>query len=82
MKIDIIPIGNSKGIRIPKALLKQCGINGSVDISVEGKKLVIRPLKKKPREGWEEAIKASIKKYGHDALVWPDDMQDSFGDDD
>ena len=56
MKIDIIQIGNSKGIRIPKALLEECGINGSVNITVENKKLIISSARK-PREGWAEAAK-------------------------
>ena len=56
MKVDIIAIGNSKGVRIPKALLEQCGINGSVDLTVEDNKLVMRPIRK-VREGWEEAAK-------------------------
>jgi len=66
MKADIIAIGNSKGIRIPKALLEQCGFNGSVDIAVEGKNLVIRPIRK-VREGWEEAAK-EIAARGEDKL--------------
>jgi antitoxin MazE len=59
MKADIIQIGNSKGIRIPKLLLEQCGIEGSVDLIIEKNTLILRPAKKlskkkKPREGWAE----------------------------
>jgi antitoxin component of MazEF toxin-antitoxin module len=32
MKTSIITIGNSKGIRIPKPLLEESGLTGSVDI--------------------------------------------------
>jgi antitoxin component of MazEF toxin-antitoxin module len=32
MKTSIISIGNSKGVRIPKPLLKESGLTGSVDI--------------------------------------------------
>ena len=42
MKVKIVPIGNSKGIRIPKALLKQCGFGKSVEITVEGNRIVLR----------------------------------------
>ena len=31
MKTTIIPIGNSKGIRIPKAIIEQCHIEKDVD---------------------------------------------------
>lgn len=35
MQMDIIRIGNSKGIRIPLAVLKQCGIDSKVELEVE-----------------------------------------------
>ena len=43
MKGRIIRMGNSQGIRIPKALLDQTGLSGEVEISAEGNALVIRP---------------------------------------
>jgi len=57
MKVDIIPIGNSKGIRIPKALLEQCGFSESVEIEVEDNHLVLSPTHQ-PRKGWDDAFKA------------------------
>ncbi|WP_006524698.1 AbrB/MazE/SpoVT family DNA-binding domain-containing protein [Desulfoscipio gibsoniae] len=30
MEVDIIEIGNSKGIRLPLAILKQCGIDSNI----------------------------------------------------
>jgi len=56
MQTPVISIGNSKGLRIPKAILKQCGIQDMVDLRVTDKGLIISPVKK-PRAGWEEAIK-------------------------
>ena len=35
MKVRIVPIGNSRGIRIPKILLEQTGLSGEVEISTE-----------------------------------------------
>ena len=32
MKTNIIRIGNSKGIRLPKPILKQCGLDDGVEI--------------------------------------------------
>ena len=55
MKARIIPIGNSKGIRIPKSLLEQSGLAGEVEIVAKNGSLVIRPIKR-PREGWAEAF--------------------------
>ncbi len=55
IKTRIIKIGNSQGIRIPKILLEQSGINSEVEIQVEGDKLTIRKAAK-PRSGWDEAF--------------------------
>ncbi len=57
MKADIICIGNSRGIRIPKALLEQCGFGETVNIKVEGSRLILDAVSH-PRQGWEEACKA------------------------
>ena len=65
MKANIISIGNSKGIRIPKAILKQCGFTDSVELSVEDGRLVIAPGNH-PREGWEEAFKRAAKDKSSD----------------
>ncbi|MEI7669320.1 MAG: AbrB/MazE/SpoVT family DNA-binding domain-containing protein [Pseudomonadota bacterium] len=58
MQIDIIAIGNSKGIRIPKAMLEQCGVAEHVDIEVENNRLIITPLSPK-RAGWASAFENS-----------------------
>ncbi len=58
MHIDIVAIGNSKGIRIPKALLEQCGFGERADMRVDDGKLILSPCKA-PRAGWEEAMKTA-----------------------
>lgn len=55
MQAHLIRIGNSKGIRIPAALLKACRIENEVDIEVAEGKLIITPISA-PREGWNEAF--------------------------
>lgn len=57
MRASIVSIGNSKGIRIPKVILKQFNIEGQVDLDVEKNGILIRPVKVKPREGWDKAFK-------------------------
>jgi antitoxin component of MazEF toxin-antitoxin module len=44
LKTRIVRIGNSRGIRIPKALLEQTGLTGQVELLVQGGQLVIRPV--------------------------------------
>lgn len=46
MKAQIIKIGNSRGIRIPKTLLEETGLDGAVSLRVDGRKLIISPVKK------------------------------------
>ena len=55
MQLPVISIGNSKGLRIPKAILTQCGIQNMVDLRVTDGGLMISPIKKS-RTGWEEAM--------------------------
>lgn len=44
MRISVIKIGNSKGIRIPQAILKQCLIDSEVDLEVEGRIIRLYPV--------------------------------------
>jgi len=71
MKVAIIPIGNSKGIRIPKAILKQCHIEKDVDLEVKGNSIVIKSIKKEPRKNWEQYFK-KMKENEDDNLIIDD----------
>ena len=55
MKLELTRIGNSRGIRIPKPLIVQCGFGDMVDVKVVPEGLVITPHRA-PREGWREAF--------------------------
>ena len=82
MKIDIIKIGNSKGVRLPKAILDQVEFGNEVELEVRGKEIVLRNPRREPREGWAEAIKASIDKHGYpDEEPWPDYMSEEADED-
>lgn len=50
MKSRIIKIGNSKGVRIPKAFLEEGNISGDVEIKLETGKIIIEPVKEKVDE--------------------------------
>jgi len=41
MKVKLVRIGNSRGIRIPKAVLGQCGLQEAAELRVEKDRLVI-----------------------------------------
>lgn len=69
MKIAVVPIGNSKGIRIPKIILKQCHIEKNVDLEVKGENIIVRPFKKEPRRGWDEAFKKMYENNDDKLLI-------------
>lgn len=52
MKVKIVKIGNSKGIRIPKVLLRQTGIDDEVNLEVEDNQIILRPSNKSVRKDW------------------------------
>ena len=59
MKTNIVSIGNSQGVRIPKILLEQSKLSGEVELEVRGESIVISPARK-PREGWAEQFAAAF----------------------
>lgn len=68
MKTAIIKIGNSKGIRIPKPILEQCGFaDEEVDLEVQNHELIIRSVNP-IRSGWTDAF-SQMAKFGDDALI-------------
>jgi antitoxin MazE len=56
MKTNVIRIGNSRGIRIPKRLLEECRLEETVELEAHKDHLVVRSATK-PRGGWEEAFR-------------------------
>ena len=64
-------LGNSRGILIPKPVLKQVGLSDQVEMQVEGNTLILRKPAAKQRSGWAEASKR-IADLKDDALVIPD----------
>lgn len=67
MKVEIVRIGNSQGIRLPKAVLEHCGLKDVVELEVSCDCLTIRPAAK-PRAGWEKAF-AQMRKRKDDILL-------------
>lgn len=53
----IVPIGNSKGVRIPKALLQKYGLKNSLLIEETEKGLLLRN-KEESKLSWEDTFKA------------------------
>ncbi len=58
MKVAIVPIGNSRGVRLPKAVLEQVGLGDAAELSVENGRIVLAPAAAR-RQGWAEAFAAN-----------------------
>ena len=65
----IVRIGNSRGIRIPKALLELADLSDEVELHAEPGRLVVRATRR-PREGWEAAAQ-EMRAAGDDLLLDP-----------
>lgn len=64
-------MGNSQGVIIPKPLLAQIGLEDEAVMTIENDALVLRPIRRSPREGWAEASQR-ITEQGDDELAWPE----------
>lgn len=76
MKVDLVRIGNSRGVRIPKSLIEQCGFESQVEMRVEGSQLIIAPAQR-VRDGWEQTFGA-MAECGDDEPLLPDDLTTDF----
>lgn len=77
MKANIISIGNSRGIRIPKNIIEQCKIEKEVELKVEGNTIVIIPSRERPRKNWDHAF-CDMAKKGEDKLLIPGELDPEF----
>ena len=58
---QLIQIGNSKGIRIPKALIEQADLeNKQLELKIVKDGLLIK-IQPNPRQGWQEAITKALE---------------------
>ncbi|MFZ2890360.1 AbrB/MazE/SpoVT family DNA-binding domain-containing protein [Sulfuricurvum sp.] len=74
----LIKIGNSQGVRIPKAIIKQAHLeNAPLEFEVTAQGLLLKPIQRKPREGWAEAFK-EMAASGDDALLIDDGLDLDF----
>jgi antitoxin MazE len=67
VKAKIVRIGNSQGVRIPKPLLDEAGLEGEVELRLVESGIVIERASR-ARAGWEEAAR-SVRERGDDGLV-------------
>ena len=72
MELKLQKIGNSRGVRLPKKIIEQCGITDKVELSITGKTINI-VAKKPPRQGWDKAA-AKMHRVKEDQLLIKDEI--------
>lgn len=68
MRVSIVQIGNSKGIRLSKAILEQYGIGDFVNLVLKKGYIIIEPVDE-PRNGWKEAFLKESGDTDQDMLI-------------
>jgi antitoxin MazE len=76
IKVGLVRIGNSQGIRIPKPLVKQCGFGREVELRVEGSDLIVSPSRT-VRENWDGAFKRMAANRD-DRSILPGELESSW----
>ena len=75
VKTKLIRIGNSRGIRIPRVVVEQTGLEGELELEVRDRQLVVRP--KSRRAGWEDRFREMARRRD-DRPLWPEAALTSF----
>jgi len=69
-------IGNSRGVLIPAAFLASCQIEDQVDMQLQDGQIVIKPVRRKPRDGWFGNVATSpnavLAQENAEAQTWAD----------
>ncbi len=69
MQTKLVKMGNSFGVRIPKAFRLEAELGDDVEIKQEGRVIIISAVEN-PREGWAESISADDAQ--EEAFMWAD----------
>lgn len=68
MKTNIIKVGNSKGIRIPKTIIKEYNIEDTVELEFKEDHIILRPSSN-PRKGWASKLKKMVDNNDDELLI-------------
>jgi antitoxin MazE len=53
VRSKLIQIGNSRGVRLPKSVIQQCGMEDELEMTVQGDQLIIQAVRS-ARMNWDE----------------------------
>ncbi|MEC9347652.1 MAG: AbrB/MazE/SpoVT family DNA-binding domain-containing protein [Pseudomonadota bacterium] len=55
MKVSLVAIGNSRGVRLPSAVIRECGFTDEIEMKVTNGSVVLSPVRS-GRSGWDAAF--------------------------
>ena len=61
MRTKVIKIGNSRGIRIPKSIIHESGLDHEVELEIKNGQIIIRAVSS-VRNSWDSAFKKMANK--------------------
>ncbi len=76
MKVKLISIGNSKGVRIPSQVIKECRLGNELEMRINNGVITLAPVRK-TREDWSAAFE-KMASVGDDAPLLPDALGNDF----
>ncbi len=62
MKIKLIKIGNSMGVRLPQSVIKECQFENELELHIRQGSVVLLPVVKN-RYGWKELMQSELNKH-------------------
>ena len=72
MKTNLIMIGNSRGIRLPSSVIKECGFGEQIELRVHDGTVELTPTRR-TRDGWDDAF-GKMSAARDDSALFPDTM--------
>lgn len=70
MKGKLVRIGNSRGVRLPRAVIEEAGLREDLEIRIEGRTVVLSSPAR-VREGWTDAARKLVDRGEADLLDLP-----------
>lgn len=62
MKIKLVKIGNSMGVRLPQSVIKECQFENELELHIRQGSVVLSPVVKN-RYGWKELMQSELNKH-------------------
>ena len=78
MKVSLIPIGNSQGVRLPKSVIDQASLTPELELEVRDGKVILSRIGK-PRHNWGQDAMACHAAEGDRLDDWDATIADFEG---